>query len=324
MRFLAFSVLFLVFTACSKPISQQKLSGPIFGTYYHIIYDGDTNYNNDIDSIFEVINQSMSTYIENSDISKINRNAAVAVDNHFQRVFEASKLFYQSTDAAFDPTIGILVNAWSFGPTGEIDNLDSLKIQSLMQSVGFNKVTINGNRIVKQHPETFLDFNAIAKGYAVDVVSEFLSKKGHNNFLVDIGGEIMAKGINTQSGNPWKIGIDDPNFDGSQSYSKVISLNNEAMATSGTYRKYKVDRDGNRYSHIIDTKTGYPSKTNLLSISVIAEDCMTADAYATAFKAMGIDKIKEFLNFRSDLKVYLIYENESKQLETLSLNNFPE
>lgn len=324
MRSLAVSVVFLVLAACSKPISQQKLSGPIFGTYYNIIYDGATAYNPEIDSIFDLINQSMSTYIENSDISKINRNEAVAIDNHFQKVFEASKLFYKATDAAFDPTIGILVNAWSFGPTGEVENLDSLKIESLMQSVGFNKVTMNGNRIVKQHPETFLDFNAIAKGYAVDVVAAFLSDKGHNNFLVDIGGEISAKGFNTQSGNPWKIGIDDPNFDGTQSYSKVISLNDEAMATSGTYRKYKVDRDGNRYSHIIDTKTGYPSKTNLLSISVIAEDCMTADAYATAFKAMGIEKIKEFLNLRPDLKVYLIFENENNQLETLSLNNFPE
>lgn len=323
MRLLALSIVFLVLAACSKPISQKKLSGPIFGTYYNVIYDGDTDYNTEIDSIFDVINQSMSTYIENSDISKINRNEAVIIDNHFQNVFEASKLFYETTDASFDPTIGILVNAWSFGPAGEVENLDSLKIQSLMQSVGFDKVTLSGNRVVKQHPETFLDFNAIAKGYAVDVVAKFLGDKGHNNFLVDIGGEISAKGSNTQSGNPWKIGIDDPNFDGSQSYSKVISLHNEAMATSGTYRKYKVDRDGNRYSHIIDTKTGYPSKTNLLSISVIADDCMTADAYATAFKAMGIEKIKEFLNFRPDLKVYLIFENENNQLETLSLNNFP-
>jgi thiamine biosynthesis lipoprotein len=324
MRLLALSIVFLVLAACSKPISQKKLSGPIFGTYYNVIYDGDADYNTEIDSIFDVINQSMSTYIENSDISKINRNEAVIIDNHFQKVFEASKLFYETTDASFDPTIGILVNAWSFGPAGEVENLDSLKIQSLMQSVGFDKVTLSGNRVVKQHPETFLDFNAIAKGYAVDVVAAFLSDKGHDNFLVDIGGEISAKGSNTQSGNPWKIGIDDPNFDGSQSYSKVISLHNEAMATSGTYRKYKVDRDGNRYSHIIDTKTGYPSKTNLLSISVIADDCMTADAYATAFKAMGIEKIKEFLNFRPDLKVYLIFENEINQLETLSLNNFPE
>lgn len=324
MRFFIACVILLVLGTCSKPVSQQKLTGPVFGTYFNIVYDGTISYDIEIDSLFDVINQSMSTYIESSDISKINLNEAAIIDTHFKRVFETSKQIYQSTDGAFDPTIGVLVNAWSFGPSGEISNLDSLKIKTLMESVGFNKIAINGNRVIKEHPETFIDFNAIAKGYAVDVVAEFLIKKGHNNFLVDIGGEISAKGTNTQSGSPWKIGIDDPNFDGSQSYSKVISLNNEAMATSGTYRKYKVDREGNRYSHIIDTRTGYPSKTNLLSISVIAEDCMTADAYATAFKAMGIEKITEFLKFRPDLKVYLIFENDEKQLETLSLNNFPE
>ena len=324
LRFLFGFLVMLLLSGCSKNESQQKITGPIFGTYFSVIYDGSKNYDKELDSIFNVINQSMSTYIEISDISKINRNEAVLIDAHFKRVFEASKQIYKNTDGAFDPTIGVLVNAWSFGPSGEIDNLDSLKINTLMQSVGFNKVIISGNRVIKEHPETFIDFNAIAKGYAVDVVAEFLANNGHDNFLVDIGGEISAKGINTKSGNAWKIGIDDPNFDGSQSYSKVISLNDEAMATSGTYRKYKVDRDGNRYSHIIDAKTGYPSKTNLLSISVIAEDCMTADAYATAFKTMGIDKITEFLKSRPDLKVYLIFENDEKQLETLSLNNFPE
>jgi FAD:protein FMN transferase len=324
MRLFIACVILLVLGACSKPVSQQKLTGPVFGTYFNVVYDGVISYDREIDSLFDVINQSMSTYIETSDISKINRNEASIIDTHFKRVFETSKQIYESTDGAFDPTIGVLVNAWSFGPSGEISNLDSLKIKTLMESVGFNKVAINGNRVIKEHTETFIDFNAIAKGYAVDVVAAFLNKMGHDNFLVDIGGEISAKGINTKSGNAWKIGIDDPNFDGSQSYSKVISLNDEAMATSGTYRKYKVDRDGNRYSHIIDAKTGYPSKTNLLSISVIAEDCMTADAYATAFKTMGIDKITEFLKFRPDLKVYLIFENDEKQLETLSLNNFPE
>lgn len=324
LKYLVGLAVMLFLNGCSKSEPQKKLTGPIFGTYFNIVYDGAISYDKEIDSLFDVINQSMSTYIETSDISKINRNEAATIDTHFKKVFETSKKIFQSTEGAFDPTIGILVNAWSFGPSGEIDNLDSLKIKTLMQSVGFNKVSLKGNRVVKEHPETFIDFNAIAKGYAVDVVAEFLTKKGHHNFLVDIGGEILAKGTNAQSGNPWKIGIDDPNFDGSQSYSKVISLNNEAMATSGTYRKYKVDREGNRYSHIIDTKTGYPSKTNLLSISVIAEDCMTADAYATAFKSMGIEKTTEFLKFRPDLKVYLIFENNEKQLETLSLNNFPE
>lgn len=132
------------------------------------------------------------------------------------------------------------------------------------------------------------------------------------------------RGINPEKKTGWKVGIDDPNFDGAQSYSKVISLKDEAMATSGTYRKFKIDENGNRYAHIINTKTGYPSKTNVLSVSVIAEDCMTADAYATAFQAMGIEKVTWFLNTHPELKVYFIYEDESNDLKTLSLNNFPE
>jgi thiamine biosynthesis lipoprotein len=133
-----------------------------------------------------------------------------------------------------------------------------------------------------------------------------------------------VRGINLEKKSPWKVGIDDPNFDGAQSYSKVLQLKDEAMATSGTYRKFKIDENGNRYAHIIDTKTGYPSKTNILSVSVIASDCMTADGYATAFQAMGIEKVTWFLNSHPELKAYFIYEDENKVLQTLSLNDFPE
>ncbi len=142
--------------------------------------------------------------------------------------------------------------------------------------------------------------------------------------MVEIGGEIRAKGINIEKQKDWKIGVENPNFDGTQSIFKAISLQNAAMATSGTYRKFKVDSLGNRYAHIIDTKTGYPSKTNLLSVSVIAGDCMTADAYATAFKAMGMEKVKFFLKDHPELKAFLIFENDERELETLSLNGFPE
>lgn len=310
--------------ACTETYEQRSASGPIFGTSYNIVYDSESNYQVQIDSLFQVINNSMSTYIENSDISKLNRNEPVEVDEHFRVVFDKSKEIYQLTNGAFDPTIGTLVNAWDFGPKGSIKNLDSLKIDSLMNSVGFNKLKRFGNSIEKSNLNTYLDFNAIAKGYAVDVIAEFLSSKNSTDYLVDIGGEIRTKGINTVSGNTWKIGIDDPNFDGSQSYSKVIGLTDKAMATSGTYRKFKVDANGNKYSHIIDTKTGYPSKTNLLSVSVIADDCMTADAYATAFKTMGISAVKDFLNLHPELQVYLIFENEQQVLETISINGFPE
>ena len=321
-RNLLLLIVILVLVSCKKEQKNTILEGTIFGTYYRVTYNSDINYQKQLDSLFYVVNKSMSTYQTNSDISRLNRNEDVIVDVHFIKVFNASRDVYRETNGAFDPTIGAVVNAWDFGPEGRIVNLDSLKIDSLMQSVGFNKVSIFENKIAKQ-PNIFIDFNAIAKGYAVDVVSDFLISQNIKNHLVDIGGELNAKGINIEKQLAWKVGVENPNFDGTQSINRAISLKNEAMATSGTYRKFKVDKNGNRYAHIIDTKTGYPSKTNLLSISVIAENCMTADAYATAFKAMGIQNVKTFLKMHPELKVFLIFGNENKELETLAINGFP-
>jgi thiamine biosynthesis lipoprotein len=191
-----------------------------------------------------------------------------------------------------------------------------------MQFVGFNKVQLNNKSIFKPKG-TFMDFNAIAKGYGVDVIAEFLESKNIANYLIEIGGEIRAKGKNIENQSPWKIGIETPRFDGGESILKALSIHNEAMATSGTYRKFKLDAQGNRYAHIINPQTGYPSKTNLLSISVITNNCMTADAYATAFKAMGTENVKAFLKDHSELKVFLIFENDKNELETLGLNGFP-
>ena len=307
----------------NQSLNNTKLEGAVFGTFYQVTYNSEVNYQKPLDSLFYVINKSMSTYQANSDISKLNRNESNKVDEHFIKVFNASKIIYRETGGAFDPTIGALVNAWDFGPEGKIVNLDSLKINDLMQSVGFSKVSIIEN-LVNKLPNTFIDFNAIAKGYAVDVVADFLRSKNVQNFLINIGGELHAKGINVEKHSGWTVGVENPNFDGIQSWDKIFVLKDAAMATSGTYRKFKIDENGNRYAHIIDAKTGYPSKTNLLSISVIAEDCMTADAYATAFKAMGIEKVKTFLKTHPELKVFLIFENKSKEFETLSLNDFPE
>ena len=325
MKNLLFFALSLVVLSCSNSVQNTKIVGNVFGTTYGIQYYSETgkNYQRQFDSLFTVINESMSTYIPYSDISRLNRNQTFEVDEHFIKVFNTSKTIYNQTNGAFDPTIGAVVNAWDFGPDGKIKNLDSLKIDSLMLSVGLEKVRLNQNAIAKPKG-TFIDFNAIAKGYGVDVIGEFLERKNINNYLVEIGGEIRTRGLNKEKESTWKVGVEMPHFDGSQSVMKAISLQNAAMATSGTYRKYKVDQNGNRYSHIIDTKTGYPSKTNLLSISVIATDCMTADAYATAFKAMGIDKVKAFLKTHPELEVFLIFENEQGELETLSLNNFPD
>ena len=323
MKYILSFCLLVFIVSCKQEPKNTKLTGPVFGTSYSVIYDAPEDFQKQFDSLFYVINNSMSTYQTNSIISKLNRNEDSLVDAHFIKVFNTSKDIYKSTQGAFDPTIGALVNAWDFGPEGKIVNLDSLKIDSLMHYVGFDKVKIN-NQIVSKSKATFIDFNAIAKGYGVDVIGEFLESKNVQNYLVEIGGEIRVKGINVEKNSPWKVGVEQPHFDGEQSILKAVSLKNEAMATSGTYRKFKIDDNGNRYAHIIDTNTGYPSKTNLLSISVIANNCMTADAYATAFKAMGIEKIKAFLQTHSNLKVFLIFENDNKEFETLALNGFPE
>ena len=320
---LVISIICVLFS-CKEEPKNTKLAGTVFGTSYSIIYDSDVNYETKIDSLFYMINKSMSTYQANSDISKLNRNESFEIDEHFKKVYDASKEIFGQTEGAFDPSIGNVVNAWKFGAEHTIDVIDSLKIDSLMQYVGYDKTYRHENTIRKSNPNVYIEFNAIAKGYAVDVIGEFLESQKVNNYLVEIGGEIRVKGINSEKQSNWKVGVEEPNFEGKQSILKAITLQDEAMATSGTYRKFKVDENGNRYAHIIDAETGYPSKTNLLSISVIANDCMTADAYATAFKSMGIDKVKTFLKSHPELKVFLIFENDNKELETLALNGFPE
>lgn len=330
-KFLFVFVLIVISFSCKneKQVVQElkntMVSGPIFGTSYSIVYDSNTNYQKQFDSLFYVINKSMSTYQVNSDISKLNRNESNRVDSHFIKVFNSSKEIFKQTEGAFDPTIGAVVNAWDFGPNGKIVALDSLKIDSLMLSVGLDNMKLNrDNTISKKHSNTFLDFNAIAKGYAVDVIANFLEANKSNNYLVEIGGEIRSKGQNVEKNADWTVGIDKPNFDGTQSVLKAIKLNENAMATSGTYRKFKVDENGNRYAHIINTKTGYPSKTNILSVSVLATNCMTADAYATAFQAMGVENVESFLETHQELKVFLVFENEKGDLETKTINGFPE
>lgn len=320
-------VFIIVFSCKQKPSVETsvntKLSGVVFGTTYSAIYDSEIDYTKQFDSLFDVINTSLSTYMPNSDISKLNRNENVKIDTHFKKVFLASKTIYKTTNGAFDPTIGDVVNAWDFGADSNKFLTDSATIDSLMQFVGFNKVALKDDKVVKP-VNTYLEFNAIAKGYGVDVISEFLERKNVNNYLVEIGGELRVKGKNQEKKKPWRVGLDEPRFDGGQSVYKAINLKDEAMATSGTYRKFKVDMNGNKYAHIINTKTGYPTKTNILSVSVIAEDCMIADGYATAFQAMGVEGVKAFLNNHLELKAFLIFENDNNALETLSLNGFPE
>ena len=320
----------LVILACKSDKNKVEnhyntsLSGPVFGTGYSVVYDSDIDFTIQLDSLFDVINQSMSTYIPTSEISKLNRNESYILDTHFENVFNASKLIYEVTDGAFDPTIGDVVNAWSFGADKNKFLTDSTTIDSIMKFVGFHKVRLTNSKIEKQS-KTYIEFNAIAKGYGVDMVALFLESYNIKNYLVNIGGEIRVSGINIEKNKPWTVGLDQPRFDGLQNpddYVLAVELKNEAMATSGTYRKFKIDNNGKRYAHIMDTKTGYPSKTNILSVSVIAESCMIADGYATAFQAMGIEKVTACLKSHPELKVFFIFENEQNEFETLDLNNF--
>jgi len=317
------AIVLLIVMGCKKQPELLKISGPVFGTSFSVQYfdlDG-RDYNKQFDSLFTIINKSMSNYQADSDISKINRNEAVTVDQHFKNVFEASKQIYRETEGVLDPTIGRLVNGWNFGSEHTKTALDSAKVDSLMRFVGFNRVGIKNNKVIKSK-EAFIDFNSIAKGYGVDVIADFLESKSIKNYIVDIGGELRAKGINLKKNKGWTVGIENPNFDGSQSYDKTIVLSNQAMATSGTYRKFKIDKNGNRYAHIINTKTGYPTKTNILGVSVITNTCMLADGYATAFQAMGLQKLDYFLAKHPELKVYVIYEGDNGELESKAFNNF--
>ena len=314
-------------SSCDKEpeMPYQRIEGVAFGTSFHITFDeGKAKVSEaDIDSLIRVMNKSLSTYIPDSDISMINKgDTTVVVDALFEEVFYKSAKIYKETEGAFDPTIGTLVNAWGFGPGKRLNKMEPFTVDSLLAYVGFDKLELKDGKLIKMHPETYLDFNAIAKGFAVDVIGRYLESKGVLNYLVEIGGEIRARGLSPKGG-PWRIGIEEPNFDGSRSFQTIINLKNESIATSGSYRKFKIDSiSGKKYAHTIDTKTGYPSKSNLLSASVIAKsDCADVDAYATAFMAMGFEETKIFLSAHHDLKAILIYTGKEGELITYTTEN---
>ncbi|NOQ92451.1 MAG: FAD:protein FMN transferase [Flavobacteriaceae bacterium] len=313
---------FFMLIACKN--NFKKLEGHALGTTFHITYqEVITIREKQIDSLIYLVNKSLSTYMPNSDISKINHgDTTVIIDDMFLEVFNKSDKVYKETNGAFDPTVGVLVNAWGFGPEKELNDLNKKQIDSLLVFVGFDNVTVKNHKIYKEYTQTYLDFNANAKGYAVDMIGRFLELKKIDNYLVELGGEIRARGLNGKN-RLWKIAIEKPNFDGSRSFQTAIELNNESIATSGNYRKFKIDnKTGKKYAHTIDAKTGYPSKSNLLSVSVISKlDCADVDAYATAFMSMGFEKSKIFLQDHQELKAFLIYSNEKDEIETFTTSN---
>tara|TARA_B100000900_G_scaffold237176_1_gene201376 strand:+ start:5627 stop:6616 length:990 start_codon:yes stop_codon:yes gene_type:complete len=319
------SFLIILLSSCND-IRKTSLSGLIYGTTYNIQFYSSysENYFFEIDSIFNEIDDSMSTYKSNSLITKINTNQTVLLDNHFKNVFNTSKKIFNATDGRFDPSVGLLVNYWGFGPdTAGTSRLKKTQNQflELLNKVGFDKFYINDDILIRPK-NSYIDFNAIAKGYAVDQIGLFLKSKNINNFLIEIGGEINASGINISKNKNWLVAIDMPRFDGNRSIYDKLELTNISLASSGTYRKFKIDSSGNRYAHIIDPYTGYPSKTNILSVTVKASSCIEADAYATAIHTMDIENIKQFFEKTPDISSLIIFENNKRELEELILNNF--
>lgn len=307
------AVAFFLFTNCNQERNKAvTIAGKAQGTTYHITYfdNRNVNYEKEIDSILKGIDLSLSTYLPGSIISRINKNdPGVIVDNYFTEVFNASRAVSQKTNGLFDVTVTPVINAWGFGFTRKAE-VDSIMIDSLLDFIGYKMVRLEGKRLIKDKPQIMLDFNAIAQGYTVDVIAAFLETKEIVNYLVELGGEVKAKGKkhNDQS---WTVGIDQPNeiATNGRPLKAIVTLQDKALATSGNYRKFYVE-EGKKYAHIIDPYTGYPAKHNLLSATVVAADCMTADAYATAFMVMGMEKSKQFLSENKELhlEVFFIYD----------------
>lgn len=296
----------------SQQVPMAHFSGKTMGPItYNVTYfdEQKRDFSKQIDSLLKSFNKALSTYVVDSEISEFNRDTAFKFDSpYFEPVLVNSKKVYDLTGGAFDPTVMPLVNAWGFGPDKQM-KYDSAYIDSLMQFVGFDKVEFNHEMVMKTDPRVQLDFSASAKGYGVDIVADYLEDKGIENMLVEIGGEVVAKGKNLKTGKLWNIGILDPDSDQiNQFYTATVTIENRAMATSGNYFNYYVV-DGVKYSHTISPFTGFPIRHPLLSASVFAGDCMTADALATAFMVLGHEKAIEILEANPDLDGYLIYND---------------
>lgn len=287
-----------------------KCEGKVFGTIYHITYNSSTNLQSGIDSVLAKVDSSLSPFNKESIITAVNNNQNIEVDKHFQNVFNLAKTVSAETNGAFDITVAPLVNAWGFGFKNKENITDEL-IQELLTHVGFEKVSLKGTHVEKTDTATLLDCSAIAKGYGVDAVGDYLESVGIKNYMVEIGGEVRVRGYNDKS-KPWNIGIMKPVDDATcqqTEIEQVLSVTNLSMATSGNYRNF-YEEGNKKYAHTINPKTGYPVQHSLLSSTVLATDCATADAYATAFMVVGIDEAKKILNKHPELKVFFIYSKD--------------
>ena len=330
MKYLVF-ILTMVMVACQPSVNEKVylIEGEAQGSTYHIKYiaERDENLKPAIDSILEVIDLSMSTYRPDSAISKINQgDTTVVVDEHFRKVFEASQQIWQESEGLFDPTVGVLVNAWGFGKQkiSEADLPTDKKIDSLRKYVGFDKVALTEkNLIKKRYTEILFDFNAIAQGYTSDVVANYLSARGIKNYIVEIAGEMYLKGKNTVEDKSWTIGVENPlkPLD-DRDLVATIQFTNQGLATSGNYRKVWTDSNGHKYVHSINPLTGRATQSDVLSATVVAPSTMLADGYATMFMVMGLAKSKAFLEKHPDLAVLLVYSDDKHQEATYKTKSF--
>ena len=285
----------------------QRDTGFVFGTIYNITYQSDSNLKKEIEEELKKVDQSLSPFNSTSTISRVNRNEEVKVDEMFAEVFNRAMEISKETDGAFDITVAPLVNAWGFGfKSGEHPTAHT--IDSLLATIGYQRVALVGSKVVKKDRRTMLDCSSIAKGYGCDRVAQLLRDKGISNFMVEIGGEVVTQGINPER-LPWKIGVTKPIDDSLNTNNQiqtVLNVTDKAMATSGNYRNFYY-KNGKKYAHTIDPKTGYPVQHNILSATELAADCTTADAYATAFRVLGMERSQAFLQKHPELMAYFIY-----------------
>ena len=300
---------FLLISCNVDSLNYKRIQGDALGTTYQVIVQSESNVSEikqSIDSIFEVVNNSMSTYRSNSIISRVNQSQnSVKVDRHFIEVFKKSQEIWKLSNGYFDPTAGSIVNLYGMGPDINIQSINKYKIDSVMQYVGLNKVYLNQqNYIVKANENIYIDFNAIAKGYSVDLIKDLLISINSNNFLIEVGGELITMGVNEKN-KKWKVAIQNP-VD-LNSYYLEITLDGMSLATSGNYRKFRVDSEtGVRYAHIVNPVNGESMSNNILSASVITSSCIEADAWATSLMLMDPMEALETVNNIADIEVLIL------------------
>lgn len=297
-------------------VPYNSINGLVFGTIYNITYQYDGDLKPEIEAELKHFDASLSPFNDTSVISRVNRNEDIITDRFFQTCFNRSMEISQETGGAFDITIAPLANAWGFGfKQGSFP--DSMMVDSLLQITDYRKVKLVDGKVVKEDPRIMLSCSAVAKGYSVDVVAHLLDSKGIQNYMIDIGGEIVAKGKNSRNGL-WRIGINKPIDDSlsvNQEIQTILELTDVGLATSGNYRNFYY-KDGKKYAHTIDPRTGYPVQHNILSATVIAKDCMTADALATAFMVMGLKEAEAFADANPAIDACFIYSGENGEFKT--------